>query len=182
MQISKLITHPRTSIAVCVFALILTVCFQQFWVQPKSGELNDIETKISTLQKKMEADQLAYNDLQKRTPASVESASASQLLDQYLKFNGHFSSVVNGIVSNSQGGSFSLTKISSESQVQTVGYTQTLYTVEAEAPFIAIGKFLEKMEDSPLLTEVDSIDISRIGTEMRRCKAKIKLFSYVGAE
>ena len=182
MQFAKLIAHPRTSIVVCVIAVVLTLCFQQFWVNPKSGELGEIEQKISDLHKKMNADQLAYSELSKRAPASVESASATQLLDQYLKFNGHFSSVVNGIVTSSKGTSFSLSKISSESQVQTIGYTQTLYSVEAEAPFIAIGKFLEKMEDSPLLTEVDSIEISRIGNEMKRCKAKIKLFSYVGAE
>ncbi len=162
--------------------LFISVLFlMQSWSQNKVNEIAKLDQDISLIQAKMVKDQLAYDQLQKRAPASVEANLASQLLEQYLKFNGRFSSVVNGIVLSSNGNAFALNKILSESQVQAVGYTQTLYSIEAEASFIAIGKFLEKMEDSPLLTEVDSIEISRIGNEMKRCKAKIKLFSYVGA-
>jgi hypothetical protein len=172
----------RTAFIIMGMILFFTFCFQQLWVKSRALELDQVTRSIAETQKKLEMDQLTYVQLMKRAPASVEVTSASQLLDEYLKFNGHFSSVVNGIVLSSKNTSFSLTKISSEKQVKATGYTQTLYSIEAEAPFIAIGKFLEKMEDSPLLTEVDSIEISRIGNEMKRCKAKIKLFSYVGAE
>jgi hypothetical protein len=87
---------------------------------------------------------------------------------------------VMGIVSGSQQGAFSISKILAEKSKKTGAYTQTLYELETESSFLAIGKFLESLEDSPLLTEVESVEISRIEQEMKRCTAKIRLYGYVG--
>ena len=117
--------------------------------------------------------------LSTRVPASEELKATHQLLDKYLKSNDRFSSVVTNLVASSKEESFLLTKVVSENQTKMSGYTQTLYHLEAETSFISIGKFLERLEESPLLTEVQSIDIVRLEDEMERCKASIKLFSYV---
>ena len=182
MNLKSFSARLKINLIAGITAIVFLVYFQQVVMADKMKEVAALQVSIRLVKEKLNLDQLAYLELQKRAPASVETGIAGQLLDQYLKFNGHFSSVVSGIVSSSNGNSFALTKILAENQIKTVGYTQTLYSVEADASFISIGKFLEKMEDSPLLTEVDSIDITRIESEMKRCKAKIKLFSYVGAE
>jgi hypothetical protein len=112
-------------------------------------------------------------------PASLELKTSNELLDKYMKSNDRFSNVISTVISNSNNLSFVVNKIATESQAQLMGYAQTLYSIQASASFISIGKFLESLEDSPLLTEVQSIDIERTGNELKMCKANIKLFSYV---
>jgi hypothetical protein len=85
-----------------------------------------------------------------------------------------------GIFSGSKENDFTVQKITSMQSTKFGGYTQTLYALEADSSFIAIGKFLENLEDSPLLTEIESIDIARIENEMKQCKASIRLYGYVG--
>ena len=103
-------------------------------------------------------------------------------MDQYVLFNDRFSSVISSIVNSSKSKAFTLTKLSLEDQSTENGYKKMLYSLDAEASFIEIGKFLEKLEDAPLLTEVSSVEINRIDNEMKRCQAHIKLFSYVRKE
>ena len=44
------------------------------------------------------------------------------------------------------------------------------------------GKLLEQLEDAPVLTEVQSVEILRITDELKRCIAKIKLHGYFSRE
>ena len=162
-----------------VFVLGLFYVYQHYWQSPKSADLVILNGKIAESQARVQENQALLAKLTARSPASEEVKTSHHLLDQYLKSNNHFSNVVTSIVESSKNDAFLLTKISSDKQAPVSGYVQTLYHVEVEASFIAIGKFLERLEDSSLLTEVDSIDITRLGTEMKRCKANINLFSYV---
>jgi Tfp pilus assembly protein PilO len=141
--------------------------------------LNDLKNEVTSVQASVDKNQALLVALQSRAPASADLRTSNDLLEKYLKNNDRFSNVVAGIVSNSNHSTFNVTKISAESQAQLYGYSQILYSIEADASFISIGKFLESLEDSSLLTEVSSIEIGRTGSELRLLKTKIKLFSYV---
>ncbi len=179
MIFKKIRLSKRESYLTSAFIVGVLFLFQHFWASPKSLELKKLEVEVVTARNTLAKEQLEFKKLATRAPASQSVTASQRLLEKYLKSNELFSSVVTGLVENSKNEAFIINKITSDSESTFSGYTQTLYKVEVEAPFIAIGKFLEKLEDSALLTEVDSIEISRITEEMKRCKASIKLYSYV---
>jgi hypothetical protein len=68
--------------------------------------------------------------------------------------------------------------MSTASQTFSGGFTQVAYDIELESNFLAVGRFLQRLEDSPLLTELHSIEIERAPSEMKRVRTNIKLYSY----
>jgi hypothetical protein len=168
------------SILICLFSLMSMFAFDRFWQKPHSKELKELQVKVVDAKKKIDETQKQLDGLKNRSPASADHHTTLSLFDRYLTTNDRFSSVLLGIFSGSKENDFSVQKISALQSNRFEGYTQTLYALEAESNFIAIGKFLENLEDSPLLTEVESIDISRIENELKQCKASIRLYGYVG--
>ena len=174
----------KESLLMSVAILSLGFGFERFWVKPNARKLEELTQKTEATKKKIEDTQALIVKVKNRAPASLptkdEDHSTKSMLERYMRSNDRFSKVVMGIVAGSKDGSLSVSKISAERSLKVGAYTQTLYEVDAESSFLSIGKFLETLEDSPLLTEVDSIEITRIEQEMKRCSAKIKLFGYVG--
>ncbi len=159
--------------------------FQRFWVVPKTKSLDELGKQVDSARKQLDETRAMIAKVGSRAPASTTPVVADDhvargLLDRYLESNDRFSKVVMGIVSGSKEGSFTISKILAEKSQKMGAYTQTLYELETESSFLSIGKFLESLEDSPLLTEVESVEISRIEQEMKRCTAKIRLYGYVG--
>ncbi|NDG84649.1 MAG: hypothetical protein EBX52_06375 [Proteobacteria bacterium] len=174
----------RESILLSIGVVVLGVGFQKLWVAPNSQRLDELAQRTEAAKKKIEDTQALIVKVRNRAPASIpvktDDHTTKSLLEKYVGSNDRFSKVIMGVVSGSKEGSFSISKIAAEKSVKVGIYTQTTYEIEAESSFLSIGKFLETLEDSPLLTEVDSIEISRIEEEMRKCTAKIRLFGYVG--
>jgi hypothetical protein len=174
----------RESLLLSLGIIALGFGFESFWVKPNAKKLQELNEKTEAARKKIEDTQALIIKVKNRAPASVpvkdEDHTTKSMLERYMGSNDRFSKVVMGIVTGSKEGAFSVSKISAERSVKIGSYTQTLYELDAESSFLSIGKFLETLEDSPLLTEVDSIEISRIEQEMKRCSAKIRLFGYVG--
>ena len=174
----------RESLMISIAILALGFGFEKFWVKPNAKRLEELNEKTEAAKKKIDDTQSLIVKVKNRAPASIpvsdEEHSTKSMLERYMGSNDRFSKVVMGIVSGSKEGAFTVSKISAERTLKVGSYTQTLYEVDAESSFLSIGKFLETLEDSPLLTEVDSIEITRIEQEMKRCTAKIKLFGYVG--
>lgn len=154
--------------------------FQRFWVLPNSQRLVELQEKAKVSQAKIEEMKTQLNTVKVKAPATEEVKTAQSLLDRYISTNEKFSSMIMGIFTGSKEREFTISKIIAEKSEQVGLYTQTLYQIDAESSFIAIGKFLEGLEDSALLTEVESINITKIEDEMKRCKASIRLFGYVG--
>jgi hypothetical protein len=73
---------------------------------------------------------------------------------------------------------FSIRKISSEKVEQASGFEKTTLQMEIETPFNTLGSFLEQLEKSDLLTRIESVQIARVGREIRLCHARIRLNSY----
>ena len=160
---------------------MLIFLFNFIWSKSSMAlNLINLGAKSEVSRKQLADNQLLYNKLSQRGPASQNLKN--DYMDQYVLMNDRFSSVISGIVNSSKAKTFSLLKISLDEQTKESGYKKLLYTLEIESSFIEIGKFLEKLEDAPLLTEVNAVEIKRIDTEMKRCQAQIKLYSYVRVE
>ena len=181
MNLSKIQLKKNELVLMSIVVLVLFALFHFSWKNSnKMLTLNAVRASSMTAKSKLIENQSLYEKLIKREPAS--QGFSADYMDQYILANDHFSSAITGIVNSSKSKAFTLIKLSLEDQSSDSGYKKMLYSLDAEASFIEIGKFLEKLEDAPLLTEVTSIEINRIDTEMKRCQAHIKLYSYVRSE
>jgi len=181
MRLLKVRLKTNEIVLMSLIVVTFFALFHFFWKSStKVITLNNLRAKSEISKAALLENKNQIEKLSKRDPAS-EGLNADYM-DKYLSFNDKFSSVITGIVNSSKGRGFSLTKLSLEDQSIENGYKKILYSIDAEATFIDIGKFLEKLEDAPLLTEVTSIEINRIDVEMKRCQAQIKLYSYVRSE
>jgi hypothetical protein len=181
MKLLKIKLKPNEVAVICLIILCLFVVFNMFWKNsPMNTGLKNVQSRIEASKKKLAEDQALFDKLSKISSPTDSANSAD--LDQYVLLNDRFSSVISGIVRNSKTKSFALTKLVMEDESLESGYKKVLYSLDAEASFIEIGKFLEKLEDASLLTEVSSVEINRIDEEMKRCLAHIRLYSYVRAE
>ena len=178
----KLKMKMSESILISLFSVMSMFAFDRFWQKPHSKELKELQAKVVDAKRKIDDTQKLLDGLKNRAPAAAtaDHHTASSLFDRYLTSNERFSNVIMGIFSGSKENEFSVQRISALQSTRFEGYTQTLYSLDAESNFIAIGKFLENLEDSPLLTEIESIDISRIDNELKQCRASIRLYGYVG--
>ena len=73
---------------------------------------------------------------------------------------------------------FKLQKITSEKFESGPDFDKSTLLVEIDAPFNSLGAFLEDLEQSDLLTRVESVEVAREGREMKMCRAKIQLSGF----
>jgi len=55
---------------------------------------------------------------------------------------------------------------------------KTLFHLQVEGGFLSIGRFLDELERSPLLTEVKSVEVVRFTDELRKCWANIEIYGF----
>ncbi len=174
----KIRLNRNQSIAISIMTILLMVYMHVSWTKNRLKDVVELKTKVTTAKAELEKNRTLEANLKGKAPSYLEIQTSNDLLERYLKSNERFSSIVDGIVSSSNGRDFLLSKMLADSQVEMNGYIQTLYKIEAEATFLSIGKFLESLEDSPLLSEVQTIEIKRNQSELRICNVKIDLLSY----
>jgi hypothetical protein len=69
-------------------------------------------------------------------------------------------------------------KVASEKQELIQDYEKTTLQLEIDTPFNSLGRLLEEIERSKLLTRVEKIQIMRIENELRLCRARVFLNAY----
>lgn len=178
MALGKISLNQRECILLSVICLAITGVYVHYWQRPHVAKLQQLKTVIETTEAEIVSNTNLLSQLATRMPVSVESKASQDLLEKYRKSNSQLANVITSISTDNPKYPFLLSRISTESQNATDGFTKILYNIELEATFVSIGKFLERLEDSPLLTEVGSIEIARVSSEMKRCHTKIKLLSY----
>jgi len=178
MKLLKVQFKPNEIALMSAVVVTMMVLFSFYWkTSGMAVGLNALKAKSEVSKRSLAENQALIDKLTKRVPAS--DGVSAEYLDQYVLLNDRISSVIAGIVNSTKGRSFTLSKLLQEEQSIEGGYKKILYSLDAEASFIDIGKFLEKLEDAALLTEVKAVEINRIDDEMKRCKAHIRLYSYV---
>ncbi len=181
MRFLKTQLKPSEIALISIILMMLLFIFNFTWkTSSMIRSLNALQVQVETSRTKLTENKILYTRLISRTPSSEDVKK--DFMDQYVLVNDRFSSVITGIVNSSKNKNFSLQKISLDEQTKESGYKKLLYSLDIESSFIEIGKFLEKLEDAPLLTEVTSVEIKRIDNEMKRCLAQIRLYSYVRIE
>jgi hypothetical protein len=157
---------------------VLFMGFIKSWYMVKAREIRSLNKKISSLEKQLDMNRRLSVDLQTRKVASAEGETKRQKeMEQYVNENSQLAQVVHRIAVSEDR--FEVNRLVIDKQEQEKDYRRAFVKLEVEGPFTKIGTFLEKLESSRTVGEVRSIEISRIGNELKRCFAKITLETFV---
>jgi uncharacterized coiled-coil protein SlyX len=142
--------------------------------------LDNLNRSIASEEVELEKARTQLNSLASGSSAmAADKRYSKDLNEKYMSANKSLGEVIETLAKGVEESSFAVNKIATEKQESHDGYTRTLFNVDVESSFPAIGRFLEGLEHSPLLTDVRSVQISRINGDLQRCSTTIKLYSYV---
>ena len=179
MDLKKLKLTKQMNIGIYVAVTALFALYYLGFYSKSRAVVVQLNRTIASETVELEKSRAQYSDLSNRRPAAVDADDSLTIYDKYAQTNASLASVIGTLAKGDGKSPFSLNKIVSEKQEIVNGYTKTQFSINLDASFPAIGGLLEGLEQSPLLTDVQTVEISRMGNELKKCSAKIKLLSYV---
>jgi len=160
--------------------VLLTLAFlnERTWMSSLKAEEAAADIRITEL-KKATADALAEKEsFLNRDIAGAVAFPPSAELDHAGNASAKVSSFIRELASQESESRFRIVRLGTEEPQALKEFSRTPVTLDVEASFPAIGNFLEKLEDSPYLAEVESLEVYRVENDLRLCAAKIKIYSY----
>jgi hypothetical protein len=159
---------------------ITAICygFLHYWYEPRAKETRRLQQFVNEAKAKIENDATLAESLTKQAILNSRPPETDTQLEQIKIMNSNFANIIRELSGVGGMGRFDIRNLTVSKEEKMADYTRVLFTVEIEAPFLAIGSFLERLEVSKLLTEVVEIDVSRIEREHKRCQVKLSIYSY----
>lgn len=179
MNLNAIKWSKREKILVSTVIVFLLFAHFKYIHSSLSAKNNKIVEQKNAVQAQINSNSQNLAQLMSRNPASISRTSESGHYKKYLNANDNFSNIVKQLIEHDQKSKFYVRKMGVAEQNEYKGYTKTLFNLEVEGSFFSIGDFLQSLESSALLTEVKEIKIDRISDDLRKCSAKIDLYSYV---
>ncbi|MBU6376548.1 MAG: hypothetical protein KGQ59_11170 [Bdellovibrionales bacterium] len=171
--------HLREVTLALLCSISLSICFAKLWYKPRAQILLKDKVSIEELHQKISSDQLILVELQKMENNGESLPNQDPRMTLIREANSSFANIIKTLSGTDDPDLFSIKNISVEKEEPFLDYNKVLFLVELEAPFLHVGRFLEKLEKSDLLTEVLEIEANRIDPELKRCTVRLRLFSYV---
>jgi hypothetical protein len=156
----------------------LAFAYLQFWHLPRNREIAALQKQVIEAKKKLENDLSAADALSKKANADPVEQAADAQMDRVREMNSNFANIVRELSGGDTPDLFTIKSLNLAKEEKMADYSKVLFNLELEAPFLSVGQFLERLEKSDLLTEVVSVDISRVQPEMKRCTIRLSLYSY----
>ena len=163
---------------VCGAMVMLAYAYFQFWYLPEARAFDTLTRQVQEAKKKLESDLAAADALSKRARMDPVEEAADIKMDQVREVNSNFANIIRELSGGDTPDLFKIKSLTVGKEERFIDYSKVLFNLEIEAPFLAVGQFLDRLEKSDLLTEVINIDVSRVEKEMKRCTIKLSLYSY----
>jgi hypothetical protein len=162
--------------------LSILYLYSTYWHGPRDRELAAIRTQVSEAKVKLDSDLALLESLSRTGSPAPNEEPADLRLDQVRGLNSKFANLLNEVSSNEGSDPFKIIRIATGPREAFAEYLKVLFKLEFQAPFHSVGRFLERLEKSDLLTEVVSVDISRADPELKRCTVRLELYSYASRQ
>jgi len=174
---------PRELLLVAMGILALLYGYMRFWHEPRALEIQGKAQALSDNNARLTADLATLETLNRQARLEAEALQAGQVtqnaqIDQVREMNSNFANIVRELTGAGSTGKFSIRNLAVSKEEKMADYTKVLFSLELDAPFLALGSFLERLEKSDLLTEVVDIQVTRIERELKRCTIKLSIYSY----
>ena len=177
-SLHTLSTREKVLGALVGSALLTLVC--KFTIFDQWKELRLVDSQISQLQSEVAESQIKLATQPARKPASMAPPNGnSPVVDRYVQENSRLGNVLN-VISEMENEKklFSVTKITSEKHESNKDYDKILFNMELDTSFLGLGSFLETLEQSEVLSRVESVIVTRIGEDLKKCHAQIKFYTF----
>lgn len=149
------------------------------FIKFRLNQIRELDQSIANEQQQLDANRAIFEKLSSRKLASA-SFDSSIDLKSYVDGNSRLGNILSNISEMEHDQKlFKLTKISSENKESAPGVEKILFSMEIETSFLGLGTFLEKLENSKYLSRVESVTVNRVGTDLKKCSATVKFYSYI---
>ncbi len=153
--------------------IVVLFGFSSFWYLPHRRSNNEEQQRFLTVQKEFQQRVTLVGDLQKRVAASVQENNIGTNTKDLLSLSRHLGDVLHRLVSEDKKLLVNTIQIvKTEKQKE---FRDVQLGLELEGSFKSIGSFVERLEDSSVLSEVSKIDVARINSDLERCIAKVNI-------
>lgn len=172
--------NQREKILAAMVGVCLFVGFIKFFIVDRLKLIQETESQIVQEQQSLEANRAIYESLATRKLASVSSNVSNIDIKGYTEGNSRLGNILGSITDMEQDQRlFKITKLSSDKKEEGKGYERILFSLEIETSFLGLGTFLEKLENSKYLSRVESVSVNRLGTDLKKCSATVRFYTYV---
>ncbi len=156
----------------------LALVYANTWHAQGKTDIVREQKAITEAQKKLKADQELIETLKREETAPGREKQDARLAT-IREANNNFTNIVKALSGDDTPDLFTIKSLKVDNEEPFSEYNKVLFTLELDAPFLHVGKFLEKLEQSDLLTELVDIEATRIDPELKRCSVKLSIYSYV---
>jgi Tfp pilus assembly protein PilO len=174
----------KRSEKILISLVLLSGCFlgEKTLYSSMQQQAASIAAQLTDVRQSLDSAKAEKDSMASRRLASVASFPPMEELSKLEASSSRLSAFLKEITDEEEDERFGITRLSTEPSAVSGSFVKTPVNIEVEASFPAVGRFLEHLEDSPLLAEIDSIELSRVDNDLRMVVAKIRMFSYTGAK
>lgn len=163
----------RESILGFVTLAVLLFGYFNYWYIPHQRSVQDDKQKLVTVESQLQQRSTLVGDIQRRLAASIQENNLGNDSKEYLPASRHLGLVLRQIVGEDPSlTTNSIKLIKTDKQKE---FKEVQMTLEIEGTFKSIGSFVERLENTRIMSEVLKIDVLRIPTDLERCIAKLNL-------
>jgi hypothetical protein len=170
--------QPRELALTIAGLTALALVYSNTWHANREVDIKRETKAIEDARKKLEADEQVIATLVKEENAP-QSEKQDARLATIREANNNFTNIVKALSGTDDPDLFSIKNLTVDKEEKFAEYSKVLFTLEVDAPFLHVGQFLEKLEQSNLLTELQTVEATRIDPELKRCSVKLSIYSYV---
>jgi hypothetical protein len=112
-----------------------------------------------------------------RAPSSTAAGDEAQKL---ISQNAQFAFLIRDLIEQSAISGFQIQRLETVSIESGGDYDKILYSMDVEASYRSLGRFIEQLETSKMMIEIKSIEITRRAEDdLRGTVGRLKIYNYV---
>lgn len=167
--------NKRERILVLTAMGAVLFAFLKLWYLKERVEVSALEQTQQQLSSRQRTAREIIGQARARAPAASDTVvSASDLLSA----DKNIAQLLESIGGVPQQFGLRINRIASEGEAIIEGIKAVSFKIDVEASFLAVGQFIDFLEELKYLIHVDSVEVLRITDDLKRCTAQIHLASF----
>jgi Tfp pilus assembly protein PilO len=176
----KINLKPRERILVAAVIAVASVLSFGLGNEKQVQKIKTIESDLSTKNEELNKKQIELTDLQAKAETIQRALSGKWNLKKYLESSKYMAELLKelGAKEGVDKYDFHLKSLTIKGTEKVNSFNRTTFNLEIESNFIELGKYLAALEKSELLVQVQSVKLTRIDNDLKRCVAIIEVHGY----
>lgn len=175
---------PRERILIGLTTVGLCALTYGMGYQKQVKEVANLESQLASQKAEVEKKQNSLKDLETQNEALNKILNGKSQLKKYIETSRYMAELLRqlGARDTYKNSNLNLRSINIKETAKVSNFSRSTFQLEIESSFIELGRYLASLEASDLLVEVQSVKLSRIDNELKRCIANIEVHGYHNKE